>query len=257
MTIYSVESRIQAYLRAAGSRRRETLQIGPFLATFTSHSDNPYLSYAMPDDSAEPTPDDIAGFIEASEAHGRTPRLEYVPGLAPMVEPALLAAGFVVECRTPLMTCLPGQVVELAVPAGITLLQPATVDEIHEMATAQHEAYGGGTPSPEDVAWLQDSLAAGAIAVLARETQTGVATGGGVCTVPIGAASEVAGIGVREAFRRRGIAGALTARLTQEAFASGVTLAFLMAATDVEARIYARAGFTEIGEVLHISRPSG
>jgi hypothetical protein len=36
----------------------------------------------------------------------------------------------------------------------------------------------------------------------------------------------------------------------------GVDLVFLMAAGEAEARIYARIGFTEIGEVLHISAPT-
>jgi hypothetical protein len=36
----------------------------------------------------------------------------------------------------------------------------------------------------------------------------------------------------------------------------GVDLVFLMAAGEAEARIYARIGFTKIGEVLHISVPA-
>ncbi|MBW4566316.1 MAG: GNAT family N-acetyltransferase [Mojavia pulchra JT2-VF2] len=45
-------------------------------------------------------------------------------------------------------------------------------------------------------------------------------------------------IGVVSSFRRRGIAGALTTRLVQEAFNKGVTVAFLMAAHEAEERIY-------------------
>ncbi len=60
---------------------------------------------------------------------------------------------------------------------------------------------------------------------------------------------------MRAPFRRRGIAGALTTRLVQEAFDVGVTLAFLMAAHEAEERIYTRAGFSTTGEILHISLP--
>jgi predicted GNAT family acetyltransferase len=74
--------------------------------------------------------------------------------------------------------------------------------------------------------------------------------------VPEDGVTEVAGIGVRPAFRRRGIAGALTSRLTQEAVACGVTLPFLMAAGEDEARLYAKSGYRLIGDVLHISRPA-
>jgi predicted GNAT family acetyltransferase len=73
--------------------------------------------------------------------------------------------------------------------------------------------------------------------------------------VPIDGITELAGVGVRKPFRRRGIAAALTALLAQDALARGVTTVFLMAAHEAEARIYARVGFSPIGEVLHISQP--
>src|SRR4051812_20614552 len=98
---------IQAYLRGAASHGRVTKRIGPFLATFSPSSDNPYLNYAIPDDGAEPSSEDVAGLISAYEGRSRVPRLEYVHSLAPAVRDALLAAGFKVERYTPLMVCTP------------------------------------------------------------------------------------------------------------------------------------------------------
>lgn len=89
----------------------------------------------------------------------------------------------------------------------------------------------------------------------ARAT-TGEPAGAGVCSVPGNQTTEIASIGVRVPFRRRGIAGALTTRLVQEAFNAGVTVAFLMAAHEEEARIYTRAGFSATGEILHLSAPA-
>jgi predicted GNAT family acetyltransferase len=66
--------------------------------------------------------------------------------------------------------------------------------------------------------------------------------------------SEVAGIGVRVAYRRRGIAGALTSCLAREAFACGIELIWLTPGSDDAERIYARAGFVRASEQLHISR---
>jgi predicted GNAT family acetyltransferase len=43
--------------------------------------------------------------------------------------------------------------------------------------------------------------------------------------------------------------------LTNQAVAKGVANVFLMAEGPAEARIYSRAGFEEISEVLHISLP--
>ncbi len=41
-----MDSRIQSYLRKAVSQPRDTEQIGPFRASFSRHSTNPFLNYA-------------------------------------------------------------------------------------------------------------------------------------------------------------------------------------------------------------------
>lgn len=247
--------RIQSYLRFAASQQREIEQIGPFLATFNRHSTSPYLNYAIPDDNATPSIADVRSLIAAYDKRERKPRLEYVATLAPAVESALTAAGFTVEGRLPLMTCIPGSEKVLPIPPDIELIVPVSDLEMLATVAVQNEAYGESTPSLEDAKRLRDSLVAGGIAVLARVAATGEPAGAGVCTVPGNQTTEVAGIGVREGFRRRGIAGALTTRLVQEAFDTGVTMAFLMAAHEEEVRIYTRAGFATTGEILHISLP--
>ncbi len=89
-----MNSRIQSYLRVAGSHQRDTERIGPFLATFTPSNDNPFLNYAIPDDHATPSPVDVTALIAAYEKRLRQPRLEYVAQLAPAVEEALNRCGF-------------------------------------------------------------------------------------------------------------------------------------------------------------------
>ncbi len=54
----------------------------------------------------------------------------------------------------------------------------------------------------------------------------------------------------------RGSAAALTARLVQLAWDAGISLVFLMAAHEAEARIYARIGFHQIGEILDLRFPA-
>lgn len=251
-----MESRIQSYLRFAASQGRETLNIGGFLATFTLHDANPYCNYAIPDDNALPTRADVDALIAAFEQRHRTPRLEYLTPIAPDVENALIDAGFTIEMRAPLMICAPGQEQILPLPPNFELFSPTTDEELKAMGRAQSEAYGGdgSDPSPESLESTRRSLHAGAIALAARDSATGEIAGAGMCTVPGSETTEVAGIGVRPPFRRRGIAQALTAQLAHEAFKAGVTLAFLMAAGENEARIYERAGFSFAGDVLHISR---
>lgn len=179
----------------------------------------------------------------------------YVAELAPAVEAVLTTAGFTVEGRLPLLICAPGSEQFLPIPDGIELIVPASDEQMLATVAVQNEAYGESPPSPEDAQRLKSSIAAGAIAVLARVVATGAPVGAGVCTVPATQMTEIAGVGVRAPFRRQGIAGALSTRLVQAAFDAGVTTAFLMAADEAERRIYTRAGFSPIGEILHISLP--
>jgi GNAT superfamily N-acetyltransferase len=246
--------RIQSYLRAAASRVRDIERLGPFLATFDRESDNPFLSYAVPDDGALPSSADVGHLVAAFRRRGRTPRLEYVIAVAPAVEAVLVAEAFAVEGRLAVMVCTPKSLVDLPAPNGIELIRPRSDDELLGLVTAQGEAYGGFLSSPaQDAARMRRNLAAGGLAVLAREASTGVPAGGGICSIPEDGVTEIASVGVRSAFRRRGIAAAVVARLTHEAFAAAVSLPFLTPGSDAEERIYSRAGFRPVSEMLHIS----
>jgi ribosomal protein S18 acetylase RimI-like enzyme len=243
--------RIQSYLRVAAPRGRDSERVGPFLATFSRDSENPYLNYAIPDDGAEPTAAEVAALAEAYRTRARLPRLEYVAALAPAVEPALVAAGFAAEGRLPLMVFRGEH--EFSPVDGVELALAQSDEELRGVAAVQWEAYGERGPLPERaVASLRATLANGGLVVLARDSSTGEAAGGGLCTGPHDGATELTSIGVREGFRRRGIAEAMTGRLAQELRARDNDCVFLMAAGAAEERIYARAGFATIGTILHI-----
>jgi ribosomal protein S18 acetylase RimI-like enzyme len=249
--------RIQAYLRVAAPRGREHERIGPFLATFSPDDDNPYLNYAIPDDHSSPSRVDVEMLVAAYRAHSRTPRLEYIASLAPAVEPMLLSAGFEAEGRLPLMTYRGGNEAAAA-PDGIEILAASTDDQLRGVACVQWEAYGEtGAPPERVVTGLRRTLDAGGAVVLALDAQTGEPAGGGLCTGPHEEATELTSIGVREAYRRRGIAEAMTRRLAREMLARGNDGVFLMAAGDSEARIYERAGFAAVTQILHISASAG
>jgi hypothetical protein len=189
--------RIHAYLRVAAPRGRDHEQIGPFLATYNRLDDNPYLNYAIPDDGATPSQADVAMLVDAYRAHARKPRLEYVPSLAPNVEPALLAAGFAVEGRLPLMNYRGGG--DAPAPAGIELVEAQSDDELRDVAAVQWEAYRESGPVPQRaVDGLRRTLEAGGLVVLARDAATREPAGGGLCTGPHEGATELTSIGVRD-----------------------------------------------------------
>lgn len=247
--------RIQHYIRTNASRGRDLERVGPFLATFSPHTANPYLNYAIPDADARPTPADAEALATAFERRGRQPRLEFLPGPAPHVEAALAAAGYTVDDRLPLMDCPPDAVVDRPVPDGVELLTPETDDEILAMITVQHEVYGeGSVPGPDDVARHRSGRAAGVLAVLARDLETGRPAGGGVCDAIHDGIAELAGFAVAERYRRRGIAAAITTHLTRAAHRAGAATVFLTPGGPEAERVYARAGYRSTDKVLFMSR---
>jgi predicted GNAT family acetyltransferase len=251
-----MDAEIQAHIRYAAALWRETERVGPFLATFTESSDNPYLNYAVPDDNAEPTAEEVAALVAAFERRSRKPRLEYLPTVAPAVEGELLAGGFQVEGRPPLMVCTPETARELPAPSGIEVLVPEEDSEFGGVVSVAKEAYDSdlSPPTEREVAGRRRLLAEGGCVVLARDAETREPAGSGICDVARAGVTELAAVAVRPAFRRRGIAGAVTARLAREAFAKGVKVVWLTPDDDQAERIYARAGFVTGSEVLHISR---
>jgi ribosomal protein S18 acetylase RimI-like enzyme len=88
--------------------------------------------------------------------------------------------------------------------------------------------------------------------VMVREIG-GEVVGAGLAVAPVAGVSEVAGIAVREAYRRRGIAGALTAAITDRLFAAGVDVAWLEAAAEDSWRVYERVGYVPSGKRLYIA----
>ncbi|MEV0700884.1 GNAT family N-acetyltransferase [Saccharopolyspora sp. NPDC050389] len=214
----------------------------------------PYRNYAVPDDGAEPTPADINALIAAFAERERKPRLEYLATVCPRVEPALLDAGFGVEARLPVLTCAPDDVVAATVDSPIELVLASTDDELRLVAEAQNEAYGAPDATEHDAARLRRTLDRDGLVALAVDTATGIGVGAGLCTPPHRGVSELAAVGVRTAYRRRGIAAALTSLLTRACPTVGINTPFLMAAGSAEERIYQRIGYRRVAESLHISR---
>lgn len=242
---------LQSYIRITAARFRETERVGPFLATFYLESESPFLNYAIPDDGAVPTKDDVAALTEAFRKRGRLPRLEFLTEAVPATEAVLVESGYTLERRVPLMICGPEQVVEQPKPAGISLVTPKTADELRTMIRAQNLAFGEPDPD-QHLEPSPDQLNGETMSVLAL-TETGEAVGGGVATAILDGATEVAGIGVLEEYRQRGIAAAMTEYLTREAHARGGHAVFLTPGAGQAERIYGRVGFKTAAECVHLS----
>ncbi|MFE7751486.1 GNAT family N-acetyltransferase [Streptomyces sp. NPDC057428] len=247
-----MDTAIQNYARTNTLRSPGHYRVGPFTVRHNPDWELKFANYAIPDQGAEPTAREIADLVAAFRERDRLPRLEFLPAWAPAVEPALLAAGFTVESRAPVMACAAGGLLAHKPVDGLRVAEPATGAEFTAAAAVQHAGFGGeGGPDDGEIAWLRAAVEGGGVSALA--TVDGVPAGAGGCSAPAAGIGELAGLAVAEAFRRRGVGAALSAWLTRTAFDRGFGTVWLEpGGPDVE-RIYAGIGYRRVGEKLNIS----
>lgn len=247
---------IQDNARNRALRWPEHVRVGPYVARFDPQWDSPFVNYAIPDAGAEPNAAEIAQLITTFEQHKRRPRLEYLPACAPALEQALLAAGFLVENRAPVMCAEAADLRSVPPVGGLTIRRPLDEADLAAAASVQHDAYGEpGVVGSGEVDWLRETAAGGGLVLLAT-VEDGSAAGAGVCSPPLEGISELAGLAVLEQYRQRGIGAALAGRLTADGFDLGYRTLWLEPGDADVQRIYARLGYRVIGEKLNISWPS-
>jgi hypothetical protein len=215
-----VDARIQAYLRGSAARGRETERIGPLPRDFRQRKRQPVLELRDPR-RRRATVRRGGASARGGVRAARPPAAARVPARhGTGVEDALRAAGFEAEGRLPLMTRPSDRVVEPPRPEGVELLTPWTDEELLGATAAQSEHSAVRSQPRTRSGCARRSPRAGSPS--RRASSRPGRSSARVCTPPADEVTELAGIGVQAAYRRRGIAGALTARLAQQAFAAGV-----------------------------------
>ncbi|MFC5184822.1 GNAT family N-acetyltransferase [Actinomadura harenae] len=246
---------VQAFLRTIPDDQR--LRVGPFTAKINADDPDLPFNFAVPDDDADPTADEIDALIRAFRDRSRVPRLEYVPRAAPRVEAALLAAGFTPEGRFPLLVRPPSEDVDApvgpGVGVGVGLVPASATDDLWAVARVTNAAFGAPPPAEHDLTRLRRVLAGDGLVAAARDTTSGEIIGAGMLLAPKSGVAEVAGIATAPSHRRRGVGGAVTAALTRAGARAGITTLFLTPADDRAASVYARVGYQKQGEALFIS----
>jgi ribosomal protein S18 acetylase RimI-like enzyme len=236
----SEAARIQAYTRETARGFYETVQVPPFTCFFNPRDPLRYLNYAIPDD---PVGGDLGEPLERLRAvfreRERLPRFEYVEGFAPDLAHALERAGFELELRAPLMTCAARELAPPPEIAGLRIV-PASHDW-RTYLTVGRRAFGDGPEVSEDDVEERAARNDGGSALLGLLDGEPVAVG--AATPPLDGLSEVAGIGVLEQARRRGIGGAMTVAAGRDAAARDAELLFLAPGSEEAQSVYQRVGF--------------
>jgi ribosomal protein S18 acetylase RimI-like enzyme len=243
---------LQAFLRASAGRGRDVLRVAPFTVTIHPHDPLKFLNYAIPDDGARPAADAIAALREAFHARARLPRLEWIEEAAPDVAAALARAGMAEELRTPLMACTADDLAPAEAAVDGLVVDAVGDGDLRDLARVQRAAFGVEPLAADEPP--ADPRRNGGGAVIARVGAEPVAVAG--WTAVVDGCSEVAGVATAAPWRRRGLAGVVTAAAARAAFAAGARRCVLSPGDDGAQRVYARAGFRRAATMLHWSDPA-
>lgn len=264
-------SAIESYYDTVPRASAAVETIGPF-TLFVSSVSFPF--YARPalstgDHTRAIGPADVAAVRERQRALGVPEAFEWVEELQPGLSTQVRAAGLVVF-RLPLMVFRGADPVPVDPPGvcvrmltaddvglasvqtaiGLGFTTPGTA--VGPVGDAERAAAERAAADPHER--TRQRIAAGRTAVAGAFAASG-AVGGGSHS-PRGQVSEITGVATLPAYRRRGIATAVTARLTADAIRRGVTTCFLSAGSDAVARIYAAAGYRRIGTACVAGAPA-
>ena len=257
-----VLARIDRYFDAVPRSVTRTEEIGPF-TLFINQGDG-WRYYARPRPGQDVfDADDVRAVLERQRELDQPRQFEWVADIAPGVMHAVSDAGLVTADR-PLMALHADDVELTPAPEGarIGILAPdddiATATAVAVIAFGSPDAVVGDTPFEHvrSVAAAQDArtieFARGRMAL--GMTRLVVATIDGVPVAsgshqPSGMVTEVTGVACLPAYRRRGLATAVTSALVADAIAQGVDTVCLSAGDDAIARVYERVGFRHVGRV--------
>ena len=250
---------IETYYDAVPRSAARVELIGTFTLFINAGAGWPY--YARPTLGATSFHADDVRRVRARQRElGAPETFEWVAETTPTLAAAAQAAGLAVT-RHPLMLFDVNGAAPPSAPIGVEV-RLATVDDdlglLDAIAGLSFSTPGTAVGAaglddarkmvkrdPALLAFRQERLRAG-------RTVTALALVGGqpvgvASHQPVGSVSEVVGMAVLPAFRRRGIAAALTTCLVNDALARGVHTIFLSAGDETIGRIYERVGFRQIG----------
>lgn len=251
---------LEAYFDAAPRSASRAEDWSPFVLFVQQGSGWPY--YARPRLGAQSfTMADVAAVRARQRALGIPEAFEWVEETTPGLRAAVLAAGLDVADH-PVMVWDDAAARVPAAPPSVTIRLVTPEDDFARLAALARVGFGAaGTARsevgqeaveramahvrPEEAAFTRGRVVAGLTVMALAVAGSGVVAVGS--HQPVGRVSEVAGIATLPAYRRRGIAAALTRVLADDARQRGSTTIFLSAGDAVIGRVYERVGFRRVG----------
>lgn len=251
--------RLQAQLRASADAIFEREDLPPFACYFNPDDAAAHANVAIP---VTAVGGDLTAVLDALVARFvelvRGPRIEYLEPFALMLAQSLTAYGFAREDRNLLMVCTPASYRPAPAVEGLEIVRldaPASIELAQDFVTVQARAFGeDDAPAATVVEAIRFRTRFQSVQMFLAQLD-GAPVGAGSLTKPHNGVAEVAGISTLTAYRRRGVAAALTAHIARHGFALGLDALFLTAADETAGRIYQRVGFEPYGHASAFCLP--
>jgi ribosomal protein S18 acetylase RimI-like enzyme len=251
-------ARLERYYDDAPRANADTEEHGPF-TVFVSRGGWPYYARPRLGGTAEITPDEVTSVLARLEELGLPQAIEWVHDSTPGLRAAARAAG--VEVGDYPLLVLDGEPVVRQSPVAVRRLTSDDPDlaavqaavhvgfgqddtQVGPASVAERDARASEPDSHVDT--ISAMIEAGWTVTFGAFDPALGAVGGGSHN-PRGDVTEIVGVGVLPAHRRRGIAGHLTWALAADAADTGVHTVFLSAGSDDVARVYEGVGFRRVG----------
>lgn len=251
-------ARLERYYDEAPRANADVEEHGPF-TIFVSRGGWPYYARPRLGHTEEITRDQVMSVLDRLEELELPRSMEWVDGTTPSLLSAAREAGL--DVGTHPLLVLDGEPVARESPAVVRRMHPDDADLAAIWAAISVGFDQDGTRTgPASVAERDAKVAAGSghldtmstALASGRSVMYGAfvpelgAVGGGSHN-PRGEVTEIVGVGVLPAHRRRGIAGHLTWALAHDAAQAGISTVFMSAGSDDVARIYEGVGFRRVG----------
>lgn len=246
-------ARVQMYLRHKAGASLSCHSCTPF-SVFVQ-MDRQENTFMIPDVPVDKAINQVITELQVYASARHIPaRVRVIEEYSPAFVAALRSTGFGEVWRQPVMLCTSARQLDAPEIEGLSfaaLSAQAAIDDLREAWDTNALGFGE-TPGVNDAQIEQ----------FRRELKNGRAVIAKVDSVPAGAAmftavqrgvAELVGIATLPEFRRRGIAGALTAHAAQAALEHGADLVFLTTDSPDAARVYQRIGFKTAGWLVELS----
>ena len=261
--------RIDEYLDAVPRSVARTEEVGPFTLFVNEGPGWRYYARPRPGET-EFTAGDVADVRARQRELSQPEEFEWVEDLTPGVEQAAEGDGMLVTIR-PLMHLARADFTAVPPPGEAEIRLASAADDLAEISAVAKLAFDApgtdiGALGVEAIAQAASAVEGDTVALTRARIEGGLAVvavarveGAAVAVgthQPVGAVTEVVGVGAAPAFRRRGLGSAVTSALVADAFDRGAETVFLSAGDETIARVYERIGFRVVGQVGAATDPA-